>query len=1137
MSPASPTEASHPSTSRRRKISTFHAAIYVLFFFSGATGLIYEVTWTRMFAFAFGNTTYAVSAVLSAFMAGLALGSALFGRYIDGRGNELKIYALLELGIGLSALGIPLALQFLDLFYALIYQKLSFSIWALTASRAVLSFVVLLVPTFLIGATLPVMSKFAVARPGQIPVRVGLLYALNTLGAAAGCFATGFAFLEYFGVQGSSNLAVAGNLVLAAVFGQLARMQPPPAGEPAVPEDRDQEAKPVISRRYLSLILAGFALAGFTSLGYEVLWTRLLVFKLKTTVYAFSIMLTIFLAGIGLGSALLAALEKRYKIKNHLSLFGFIEAAIGLWALGSILLFGELDRFFGPWSSTWSVRVAEQMMVAASFMLVPTLLMGAAFPTVSRIYVRHIRHLGASIGDVYSINTLGSVFGACFTGFFLVRMLGTQNSLVLMALLNLLIATVIFSCDPVPSRRRVFAPVLLWAVAIATIIAIPRDLLFQFYNTGEEEMDSRVEILHAVEGVGGITTIHALPNGDRVISTGSVNVAGTSPTLRSTQKLQAHIPMLLHPRAEKVLQIGFGSGETARILTTYPIRQLDVAEISQSVLDAASTYFHDINQGVVAHPKFRAFVMDGANYLRLTERRYDLIMNDSIWPFYAGNSGLYTHEHFLAGRQHLRPGGLMTSWLPLDMRLDSFKTILKTFHSVFPYFSVWVSPTHYNKHALLVGSVEPLHIDVVDYMKRFDLYAQEDLEEVEVADPALLLDCFMGDEKALAGELEDTPVHTVDRPILEFVPSKPSYRSQLANYEMLSRKRTSILSHLRNLPGLGVQQDVFKEKLRRAHQATWHVFRGLVLREQRRPGFEKEFERALELQPDHPGVKRRKDHVDLLRRLDTSAVEGRGYGELMGLADRLAKAGLYDKAATALQKAIDLDPERPQTYNELGLILARAGRLDAATRQFAKALELNPNYAVAYNSLGNVLMRQNRPDEAETKYRRVLALDPTLPEAHYNLGMLLQAQGRTAAAVVELEKALDLRPGYVKAHINLGILLDDQGHPDQALQHFQRGVDLAPDDEAHHTYLVFALVRTGRLDEAIERFAEALKKRMSMAAARKVLVMGLSAQAHSHAEEQSWQEAVARQRQAVELTPAKLRPPLLEQLRIYESKM
>jgi len=1115
------------------------AVMYSLFFFSGMTGLIYQVTWTRMFVSVFGNTTYAVSAVLSAFMAGLALGSILFGRYIDTRGDELKIYALLELGIGVSALGIPLALQVLDSLYAGIYQLLPGSIWALTAIRGLLSFLVLLVPASLMGATLPVLGKFAVEGPDQVPVRVGLLYALNTLGAALGCLATGFFLLEHLGVQASSHVAVAGNLALAIAFGLLGRMVGPTA-EPG-PVAGVEGAAEGLEPRYAVLIFGVAAVAGFAALGYEVLWTRLLVFKLKTTAYAFAIMLTTFLAGLGLGSALLAAVEDRLKVRNYARVLGWLQAGIGLSGLGTIYLFGRLDRLFGPWAIGWPERAVEQMLLAAVIMLVPTLLMGAAFPALTRIHAEHQQKIGTAIGSIYSSNTLGAVSGAAITGFVLVRALGTQDSLILMGLLNLGIATVVLCSERQlnrdPAQGRQLRPLLaLWAVAIAGLVAMPRDLLFQFYNTGEEEMDSQIRILHAVDGIGGITTIHQLPNGERVISTGSINVAGTTLVLRSTQKLQAHIPMLVHGRPQHVLQIGFGSGETAHILTTYPIQQLHVAEISQSVLDAAARFFGDLNRGVTTHPKFTAFIMDGANYLRLTGRRYDLIMNDSIWPFYAGNSGLYTREHFEAGRARLRQGGVMTSWLPLDMRLESFKTILKTFHSVFPHFSVWLTPAHYTKHALLVGSAEPLEIDVERYLEQFNLYAREDLGSVGLADPILLLDSFAADEKLLADELENVPVHTVDRPVLEFAPSKPAFQSQLSIYRMLARHRTPVLPHLRNTAGLGDRWEAVEGKLQATYEATRHVYKGMIMREERQPGYAREFAMATQLRPDHPGVLSNRSARDLLENLDLSAIEGRSYAELMGLAGRLASAGLHARAEAVLRKAIEQEPGNPRAYNEMGLVVAQVGRLEEAVVQFGRALDLDPEFADAHSNLGGVHNRQKRYAETEAQYRRALELDPTLAEAHFGLGMALHAQGQVDQAILALEESLRRRPDYARAHVNLGILLDSRDRGEEAIAHFREAVRLEPDEVTANNNLIVGLTRAGRVDEAREQLERATRRRVDLPGARKNLVMVLAAMAQSRAQEGDLEGAISLQRQAIGLTPAKLQKPLREQLQSYESR-
>ena len=1089
--------------------------LYLLFFFSGMAGLICEVAWTRMFGGVFGNTTHAISAVLSSFMAGLALGSLWAGRFIDRRADELRIYGLLEVGIGLSVLAVPLAIHWLDGLYGQLYQQLALSLWALQLARTLCSFAVLLVPTFLMGATLPVLSKFAAGRNRRVEVGVGLLYGLNTLGAGAGCFLSGFVLIEHLGVQGSTSLAAGLNLALGALFLLAARWAP--AGE-ALPLENSRVPVPTGL-----LLVAG--LAGFTALGYEVLWSRLLVFKLRTTVYAFAIMLTTFLVGLGMGSALLAALARRWREQDYHKIFGWLQLGIGLCGLVSVLLFGRLESWFSAFSGDWSTRVAQQLLLAATIMLVPALLMGAAFPALSRAGAQG-RQPGRAVGLLYAANTLGAVCGPLLVGFVLVQALGTQQSLVVMALLNLSIAAIVLR------GRGPRLPLLLsWLAALVLIAATPGDLLLRFYNAGERELDSRVELVYAAEDVGGITTVHRLPNGERTIATGSTDVAGTSLTLRSTQKLQAHIPMLLHPGAKQVLQIGFGSGETAHLLTGYPIDHLDVAEISRSMLETAARFFPDLNHGVAAHPRFRAWVMDGANYLRLTGSRYDAILNDSIWPFYAGNSGLYTREYFQDGRERLRPGGLMTSWLPLDMQVEDFKIILKTFHVVFPYFSVWFAPTHYNKHALLVGSAEPLQLEAAAYLERFARHAQADLAEVGLGDPVLLLDCFATDQQELAGELEGVAVHTADRPLLEFSPSRATPgKGQVGVYEFLSRHRKSALALLE--PAAEPQ---LRQAIETTHRATGHVLRGLILREQRQAGSEREFALARQLRPDHPGARAIEEYEEQLYALDLKALDGRTYDELLGLAARLGKAGLHEKTAQVLEQATHRAPEEPRGYGELGLALLRLGRAAEAVPQFERARALDSDQADTYNNLGNALRQLGKQAEAASWYRQALERDPELAEAYYNLGMLHQEQGQAREAIGQLAEAVRLRPDYVKAHINLGILLDGEHRLEEAIAHFQRAVALAPDEAAYHN-LVIGLTRAGRIEEAQQRLEEATARQLDLPAARQHLVLSLVVQARAHAAKGEWRQASQWQRQAVALTPAKLQPPLLEQLKTYEAK-
>src|SRR3989344_4708333 len=313
-------------------------AICILFFISGATGLVYEVVWTRFFVVVYGNTTYGVSAVLTAFMGGLGLGSYFFGRIIDRKRDYLLIYALLEIGIAVTAVAMPWILHSLQGLYSAVYDAFPASVWVLQVVRTLLSFAILIVPTFLMGATLPVITRFFVSRDDQVGTGIGVLYGANTLGATVGSFLTGFLLIKIFGLTQTVYVAAVFNLLLAVAFLLLRRLLGAPLGTGSGTENvaglstpSGRDAPPaVLTPARTKLLLACFALAGFTSLAYEVLWFRLLVFELQTTIYAFTAMLTTFLIGIGLGSAIFSALQKRARGAHpYWDYFGYVEAAIG----------------------------------------------------------------------------------------------------------------------------------------------------------------------------------------------------------------------------------------------------------------------------------------------------------------------------------------------------------------------------------------------------------------------------------------------------------------------------------------------------------------------------------------------------------------------------------------------------------------------------------------------------------------------------------------------------------------------------------------------------------------------------------------------------------------------------------------
>jgi spermidine synthase len=1068
------------------RTGAFFVAISVVFFLSGITGLTYEVAWVRLFAGVLGSSNYAVSAVLTSFMAGLALGSYVIGKSIDRRGNPLLIYAVLELGIGLSAVAIPFLLSLMDNFYALLFPYIESSPWALMAIKIVVSFLILIVPTFLMGGTLPVLARFFVRRVEERGTRVAVLYAVNTLGATVGCFVTGFILIEMLGVRRTIQVTALANVLLSIPFFALGlRKQGRPENKQTAPVEEPEAALPASGK--VRFLLLAVMLAGFVALSFEVVWTRLLIFKLNTTTYAFSLMLTTFLAGIGLGSAIYGGLERLKWVRNPTRLFGVLELAIGLLGLLSIVLFGQFEVLLKNWgASSWGEKVAQKMFLAALIMLLPATLMGMTFPLVTRMCLSSVRRVGSSIGQVYALNTLGSILGSLLTGFFLVLTFGTQRTILITSLLALALGSMIlWYREDSNSRREVslaFAlPVtgLAWLLAFVLYAPIPKDFLFQYYNITEKGVDSRVKILHAYEGVECVTTVHRYPNGDRVISTGSMNVAGTAFTLRTTQMLQAHIPMLLHPAPKDVLQVGFGSGETSHILTSYDTENVDIVEISRGVIRTSAEFFADINENVVDHPKWEAIIMDGSNYVSMTHRKYDVIMNDSIWPYYSGNSNLYTREYFEAGRKHLKPGGFMTSWFPLVMPEESLKTLLQTFHAAFPHVSLWFAVTHENQHALILGSDRELSIDVESFLQRFDQFAREDMELIALGDPLVLLDCFKVDETAFADWVKDSPMHTRDLPILEFAPriQDPTVLEELA-YDLFTKHRSSVVPYLKYPPGLKFGDRKLLDALKTLEQATQLVMTGFVMREKSQPGFEQRFHQALELWPDHPGALYFLQQAEGLRSApmaDVENLQGRNYRDLMAMGDNLMKNGAFDKAIVVFRQAVQADPESADALTSLGVAMARRGNLPGAIQEFQKAIQLDGDHGKALNNLGLAMMNMQRLAEALPYYQRAVKADPDYADARTNFGIALMRVGRGQEAMRQFSEALTIQPAHAGAHNNLGIAMATLNNLDKAMEHYRQALRIDPNYVQAFFNLGHVLEKKGQVPEAITQFQEGLK--------------------------------------------------------------
>ena len=757
-------------------MTIWRALLLALFFLSGVSGLLYEVAWTRMLHLLFGDTVLAVSTVLASFMAGLALGSFWIGRSIDRRPRVLTLYAALEVGIALTAVLLPVALHALTPLYVWLHQHLHGAPWLFALVRFVLAFGLLCVPTSLMGATLPVLSRFMVRNQATLGFRVGTLYALNTGGAVIGCFAAGYVLLGQVGLARTIWIGAGLNLLIAlAVWLGRHRMGEREAAV-AGPMTGEPTRRTVLhDATTVRRVLWAFTLSGCAALSYEVVWTRALTFFIGNSTYAFTAMLTTFLCGLALGSVLLARASDR--IRNPVGVLGALQVGIGVYGVLTIAILGRvfygLDAWWEGFSNAyWGAPVWLTFLKTFVVILPPTLGMGAAFPLVARVVAQGPQVVGRGIGTAYACNTLGAIAGSWLSGFVAIPLFGIRGTLVLTSLLSVAVGGVLLAASSVPRRRQSMAYAAVLAVLLVVALDTPR---LRFADiAGEPEK----QILHYEEDVTGVVKVATDVYDRKLLSINGWSVAGTgTPNLDialvndypEVQKMLAHLPVLLHPDPREALVIGFGAGGTVWSLSRHAsLTRIDVVEFVPGVIRAAP-YFPEVNHGVLADPRVRVTIDDGRNHLLVTPRTYDVVSVDTLDPKHAGNGNLYTREFYALSRRVLRPGGIFVQWLPYhQVDNESLKLIARTFQHVYPHATLWLN--RFKGYALLVGTLEPLRIDVGRLEAQFRVPAvQRDLAEVHVATAWQLLEGLtMRPETLRRYTAGSDRLNTYDHPYVEF---------------------------------------------------------------------------------------------------------------------------------------------------------------------------------------------------------------------------------------------------------------------------------------------------------------------------------------------------------------------------------
>jgi spermidine synthase len=740
--------------------------LFLAFFLSGASGLIYQTVWVRMLTRFLGSTTAAAATVLCVFMGGLALGSYIGGKLADRKKNLLDYYAILEILIALLGLLASFAIiSWLGGFYVGIFHLFQGKTGVLLFARVLFAMLCLLPPTLLMGATLPLLVAFVTRYREELQSGIGRLYSVNTFGAVVGVLLTGFLLLGALGESNSIGIAAILNSIAAIAANRVSRSLRS-LGQ-GIEEKDNQERIPWLgSVPYTKGIrlwsTAAIFVSGFTALAYEILWTRLLMLPLATSIYAFSFMLATFLAGIAIGSWL----STRFAFSSACpaSTFGMLEIFIGFWTAVGMLAFPALEAF-----SPQSVSLHFFVKLLISFFLVfpVAVFFGWQFPVAVRCCVSDVKSPGKETGWAYAVNTTGAISGSVLAGFLLLPVFGTAETQVLLATLNIILGCVLLWISPREERGR-----LPWVAGMAAMGFI---LMVLFvgdpYRTVINQRVIKIwgdnaQVYASHEDIEGTVVAAGSSDHPRRRSL-LINGVGVT-SLQTETKLMAHLPMALVENAHRMLVICFGMGTTVRSASHYQGLTIDAVDIVPRVFDYFK-YFHDDASQVAALPNVSFKRDDGRNFLLVHHEPYDIIIVDPSPPIHsAGTVNLYTKEFFQLCRSRLSKNGAVCLWLP-PAPISELLMIIRSFTEVFPASSMW-GPLNYPGLYLVGGwhSFEQTNDSVSLVAKR--LSSVEDLTEWDATygNEEGLKDLFLLNARELSPLLAAFPELTDDEPYTEF---------------------------------------------------------------------------------------------------------------------------------------------------------------------------------------------------------------------------------------------------------------------------------------------------------------------------------------------------------------------------------
>ncbi len=1038
------------------------AAILLCFFLSGAAGLIYQVAWGKSLGLIFGNTVYAIATVLAVFMGGLAVGSAVMGRWSERYSNALALYGWIEIIVAAGGALSLLGLAGVRWLYVAAYDAAAGFAPALVGLRFVGAALVLFVPTFLMGGTLPILVQGLTRNAAELGARVSRLYWVNTLGAVAGTFAAGFLLLPQFGLKRTVGVAVVLNLLAGAIALLVARRAPvahaPPAARTpevapvAVLLPANSDADPAMPR----FLLAVFALVGATAIVYEVCWTRLLSTIVGSSTYAFTLMLGIFLLGIVVGSALFELWVRRSR-EVTLRAFAITQTWTALAALAFLFFFQKFPELVPPilraTKDSFTGLLLVQFVMSALAMLPAALAFGFNFPIVTVLIAGRDKtsaRYAPAVGRAYAANTLGAIAGAVLAGFWLVPQVGAFRLVAFAAAANLLLAVLL----EIRRQQRSLPVAAIQAALLAFVVWVAssgafynRDLAmygtviyWKLYNQNltQAEAAATTDTIFSEDGMNATISVVRTEGYIGQRTNGKVDASNRD---IGTQLMMAHLGGIFHPAPRRVLVIGFGSGMTVAALARYPeIEQITVVEIEPAVLRAAA-HLEELNHGVLRNPRVRAVADDGRNFLLTTRDSYDLIVSEPSNPWIAGVASLFTDEFYRAALARLTPGGMFVQWVQgYSLFAGDLRMVFGTFASHFPQVSLWRGES---SDFLLLGQTraDTLTLDRVRALWSIEAL-REDFEALGMRRPDGVIGYHRLDDDDLRKMIGDFVPNTDDHTRLEYNAPRALLveRVEDSNRELVVQHRSRLLPAAIRIDDRNAALLAAAETLLNFENSDEAEY----------------FLRPLASAPTSPELELLRGRWALSKAqyadarqayqaalsLDRNSLEA-----ALGLGEVARRQFDYDSAELLFRQILARDPNYHPALDNMALMeRARANWQQAVAWQARAIAASRAPAAVDFSRMGELQLRANQIAEAEANFKKALQLEPYSYSGHRNLGEIYRRSGRWQEALPHLEYVARFDPDAdPSAYLSLAHVYRNLDRPRDADAALRKGRRIFPD--------------------------------------------------------------------------------------------